>query len=205
MSESGNIIEVEVDEATFKAIQLKLGNVQSKAPRVLKNAVNATAREAKKSLAAKAQQTYTIKTSKFNKNIKKKNATLAKPEALLKISGSTNTLESFQNKTNTKRLAAKAKVRTNATLKELISDKGGKAFKAEIKNGGKNHKLKNTKPHNAILQRVGNERLPLKGFYGPSDPVMVGSEKVYGVLKPEIEKLLYKNISKQIDKVLGGK
>lgn len=197
MGTQGNLIEVTVDEATLKAIQLKLKNAKSKAPRALKNAVNATARDAKKDLAAKAQQTYTIKTSKFKKNIKQKNATVAKPEALLNVSGKMNKLENFQTRKNTKKLGAKARGRNDRSLKEIISQQGqaggGRSFTGTFKSG-----------HTGIVQRTSAARLPLRSFYGPSDPEMVGNDDVYGKIEPDIQKLLYKNISRQIDKVLGG-
>lgn len=189
----GEIIEVEVDQAMLKAIELKLGNLKSKAPRVLKNAVNATARDAKKDLAAKAQKRYTIKTTKFKKQIKQKNATISKPEALLTVSGKPNQLESFQYRKNTKKLATKAHGRTDTSLKELISSIGGKAFMAKFNSG-----------HVAIAQRESKARLPLKGFYGPSDPVMIGNDEVYGKIEPDIQKMLMKEINTQIKKVLGG-
>lgn len=193
MAENGSIIEVEVDEAMLRAIELKLGNLKSKAPRVLKNALNATARDAKKDLAAKAQQRYTIKTTKFKKQIKQKNATASKLEAVLNVSGKPNQLESFQYRKNTKKLGSKAHGRTDTSLKELISSMGGRAFVVKFSSG-----------HTAIAQRQGAARLPLKGFYGPSDPVMVGNDEVYGKIEPDIQKMLLKEINTQIRKILGG-
>lgn len=198
MSTQNSIIEVSVDEYMLRAVELKLKTLHKKAPRALKNALNATAREAKKDLAKLAQEQYTIKTAKFKKNIKQKNATISKPVAILNVNGKMNQLESFQTRKNTKRLAAKARGRQDRTLQEIASRHGqaggGKAFITTFSSG-----------HTAIAQRVGLERLPLKGFFGPSDPEMVGNEKVYGKVEPDIQKLLYKNISRQIDKILGGK
>ncbi|MCD8294677.1 MAG: phage tail protein [Clostridia bacterium] len=185
-------IDIEVDPITQKAVELKLKNMRSKTPRVLKNAVNATARQAKKELAAKAQNVYTIKTTKFKSKIKQKNATNAKPQATLTVSGQPNKLEDFQIRKNTKKLGVKARGKKSATLKEMISNVGGRAFVATFSSG-----------HTGILQREGAARLPIKSFYGPSDPTMVGNEKVYGSLEPEIRKLLLKNIQAQIKRVMS--
>lgn len=204
MAENGSIIEVEVDEAMLRAIELKLGSLRTKAPRALKNAVNATARDAKKDLAAKAQQRYVIKSTKFKKAIKQKNATIAKPTAILNVSGAPQPLINFQTKKNTKYIAAKARGRNDRSLKELISSRGGKAFTATFKMGGKNHDVVNKKAHNEIMQRESKARLPLKTFYGPSDPVMVGNDEVYGKIEPDIQKMLLKEINTQIRKILGG-
>ena len=50
MITQNEIIEVKVDEAMLQAIEIKLKRMKSKASRVLKNAVNATARAAKKNI-----------------------------------------------------------------------------------------------------------------------------------------------------------
>ncbi len=199
MSIQNEIIEVRVDEAMFRLIEIKLKEMKSKASRVLKNAVNATARDTKKELATKAQEQYTIKANKFKKQIEQKNASISKPEAILRINGQMNKLESFQIRKNTKKLGAKARGRNDRPLKELISQQGGKSFQMTVSNG------EGKKSHTFIAQRIGHSQYPVKGFYGPSDPEMIGNEKVYGKVKPDIYKLLYKNINKQIDKILGGK
>lgn len=199
MSVQNEIIEVKVDEAMLQAIEIKLKGMKSKASRVLKNVVNATARDTKKNLATKAQEQYTIKANRFKKQIKQKNASISKPEALLQITGQMNKLESFQIRKNTKVLGAKVRVKNDSILKELISRKGVRSFQMTVDNG------EGKKSHTFIAQRVGKSQYPVKGFYGPSDPEMIGNEKVYGKVKPDIYKLLYKNINKQIDKILGGK
>ena len=81
------LIDFEVDQTQLARIELKLKNCKEKAPLALKNAVNATARDAKKDLAAKAKETYAVKAPRFKKAIAQKNATKTKPVAILKITG----------------------------------------------------------------------------------------------------------------------
>lgn len=90
--------------------------------------------------------------------------------------------------------AARGKVLKASGLKSL--QKGNlKAFITKFGSG-----------HVSVVQRKGTSRLPLKKLLSPSIPTMVGNEaKVYGIVKPNIEKNLQKNIQKQIDKILGGK
>ena len=60
MGLQSGMIEFEVDQTQLQRIELKLKDMKAKAPQALKNAVNATARDAKKDLADKAKETYAV-------------------------------------------------------------------------------------------------------------------------------------------------
>lgn len=190
----GSLIDIRLDPESVKNVKEKLQGTEKKIPAVIKNALNATAKKTKKDLASRAQARYTIKTAKFNKNIKRQNASVSKLEAKLIVSGRANPLENFQYRKNTRRLGAKARGKVDSNLKELISTSGGRAFVVTFSSG-----------HTAIAQRESSARLPIKGFYGPSDPVMIGSRKVYGELEPQIQQHLQDEIKKQIRKITGGR
>ena len=197
MGLQSGMIEFEVDQTQLQRIELKL---KEKNPEdhlrtweKTKN-LNATARDAKKDLADKAKETYAVKSPRFKKAIAQKNATASNPTATLKITGAVNELADFKYKDNTSTDAARGKVLKASGLKSL--QKGNlKAFITKFGSG-----------HVSVVQRKGTSRLPLKKLLSPSIPTMVGNEaKVYGIVKPNIEKNLQKNIQKQIDKILGGK
>lgn len=61
MGLQSGMIEFEVDQTQLQRIELKLKDMKAKAPQALKNAVNATARDAKKDLADKAKETYAVR------------------------------------------------------------------------------------------------------------------------------------------------
>lgn len=61
MGLQSGMIEFKVDQTQLQRIELKLKDMKAKAPQALKNAVNATARDAKKDLADKAKETYAVK------------------------------------------------------------------------------------------------------------------------------------------------
>lgn len=193
MALQSGLIEFEVDPTQLQRIEIKLKDMKHKAPQALKNAVNATARDAKKDLANKAKETYAVKSPRFKKAIAQKNATAARPTATLKITGAVNELADFKAKANEGVNAARGKVLKASGMKPL--QKGDlKAFVTKFGSG-----------HTSVVQRRGKERLPLKKLLSPSIPTMVGNEaKVYGIVKPNIEKNLQKNIQKQIDKIMGG-
>ena len=131
----------------------------------------------KKDLADKAKETYAVKSPRFKKAIAQKNATASNPTATLKITGAVNELADFKYKDNTSTDAARGKVLKASGLKSL--QKGNlKAFITKFGSG-----------HVSVVQRKGTSRLPLKKLLSPSIPTMVGNEaKVYGIVKPNIEK-----------------
>lgn len=201
------LVEFEVDATQLQRIELKLKDMKSKAPQALKNAVNATARDAKKDLANKAKETYAVKSPRFQKAISQKNATAAKPTATLTITGKANSLSDFKYKSNSGVSGARGKLYKASSLKSLDAS-GLKAFVAKFTSGHVavvRRDPPNKYKHIAERKPIG-DATKLKEFYSPSIPRMIGNEaKVYGIVKPNIQENLQKNIHKQIDKILGGR
>lgn len=189
------MIVLNLDTKNFTAVHKALKDVGEKAPRVLASATNDTAKDARKILAKKAQETYVIKTAKFNKSMNIKKATGRQPTAVIQVKGTANDLASFKSKPSkigTPTDIVKAKVVKENKMKALQKN-GLKAFFVRYKSG-----------HASIAERISAKRLPIKNLYSLSTPGMIGSEKrVYGILKPEIQELLMKNVEKQIEKQLA--
>lgn len=185
------------DDGMVKTIADQLEEYHDKAPIVLKQALNATAKDARSMLANQAKKIYVIQKSKFNKAMTIKNASNRKLEALVVAKGSPIELINF--KTNPKKPTTgenrpevtTGKVLTASGLKRL--EKGNiKAFVAKFTSG-----------HVSIVQRRGEARLPVKKLFSPSIPKMIGNEKeVYEKVKPEIAQLLDVNIRKFIAKTI---
>lgn len=64
------MITYEVNRAELELVEKKLGDMKSKAPQVFKNAVNKTARQARKRIAQSAKGAYTVKQVGFNSHMK---------------------------------------------------------------------------------------------------------------------------------------
>ena len=175
------MFEFEFDQRTVQLVEKKLGDMKSKTPKVIKDALNRTAKQARTDLRRKAQETYTVKAGKFNRGMTIQNAT-----------GAPMPITSYRT-SMAKRAGGKAQILTAGGLKTL--QKGNiKAFKSTVGAG-----------HGGMFQRKGKERLPIKQLYSNSVPVMIGNEKrVYGVVEPKIKQNLEKNIEGQIRRVLGG-
>lgn len=189
------------DNGLIKTIADQLGEYHSKAPTVLKQALNATAKDARTMLATQAQEVYVIQKSRFNKAMEfgsKDKATLKKLEATIRAKGTS--LELLDFKTVPKKPTtgdARPDITTGKVLKssgmKRLEVGGIKAFVAQFRSG-----------HVSIVQRRGAERLPVRKLLSPSIPKMVGNEKtVYGEVKPQIAELLDANIRKYIDKTIS--
>lgn len=193
---SSGLITFEYDQQLLKTIEDALGDLQGESRKVLKNAVNKTAKQAKEKLAEKAEETYVVKKTRFTKAMATKNATVSKPEATIEITGAQLELKDFKvspatyNPSNRPSMT-KAKVLLSSSMKPLQA--GSKAFLAKFANG-----------HVSVVQRRTRRRFPLKKLLSNSIPTMIGSqERVYGIVEPDIYNDLMANIHAEIGKVLN--
>ena len=192
-----DIIEIDTKKQIAR-IEKALGDLSSKAPIVLTKAINATAKDAQIILAKKAQETYAVKSGRFNKAMKIKNASTRRLTATITATGSPMELKDFKVSPASAPTAGnrpditKGKVFSSSSLKRL--QKGNlKAFVSRFKSG-----------HVAVVQRTGTERLPVKKLLSPSIPQMLGNKKkVFNIIKPKIESNLQKNIGIQIEKMMA--
>lgn len=183
------MIAVEVDKEDLRKVQTALGKVGKDAPKVICRAINKTASKSKASLAEKARSVYTVKSGKFKSNMNIKKATYSRLEAEVLAHGKPLSITAF--KTTAPKSGAKANIVKGNGLKVL--DLGGiKAFKSKGKLNGQ------------IYQRRGKSRFPIKKLSSNSVPIMIGNEKVYGQIKPQIESDLQKNIEAQIKFLLSS-
>lgn len=193
---SKEIMQIEIDQAMLTAIEIKLKNLRKQTPRVLRNSINRTATETLRKIKKGRSAGYTIKAGEFNKEIKVQRASASHLDATIKAKGPVRTIKNFKTKDT------KAGIKTDITktgLKSLVNDAGAKVF---IATGGKVNGL--------YVQRETKDRYPLRVLHANSVPKMV--KKIYegkrgdqGEMEDFIKKTLTKNISRQIDKILGGK
>ena len=167
-------------------IERKLGRMRSEAPKVLKNAINQTARQAKNDLKDQVRKQYTVKTGKISQAMRIQRATNSKLDATIFVKGRVLNITNY--KTSAPKKGAKAQVKKNGGLKQIIGPKEITAFK------GKN---------DLIWQRRGKERYPIKPLKSISIPKAVGNEKgAYDIVKPNIKKNLKANVESQVRRIL---
>lgn len=202
------MIEVTYDRDLLYKVKKRLGRMQEQAPRVIKNAVNQTARQARRELAEEAQETYTIKKGGFYKAMRIRNASVGDLEAVISAAGSPLPLIDFR--VSTAGGQVRVQVRKDRPLAPLEKD-GIKAFVNNIAQRGQVRRRDTRKGrrggavrHMAIAQREGKKRLHIQEKFSNSIPVMIGNEDtVYGVVEPHIQEMLQTNIDREIDKILG--
>lgn len=195
-------LEFELDEVTLKNVENRLGEMKSKAPDVLKKAVNKTAKDARKDLAEKAQETYTIKTGGFNRQMRIQNATVASMTATIRATGASTKMKEF--KTYGGKGGAQLSVLINRMNGRKTFGAGSRYFVNKISKKGQSGS-----GHVGVAKFYGGgeppSRLHIKERYSISIPGMIGNERdVYGVVKPDIENNLKKNVELYASKVLGS-
>ena len=203
------LLVIGYDGALVDAVGAALGDLKSQRFKVLKNAVNATAKQAQAALVDKAQAEYAAKKGPLKRAATIKKGTDSKPEATITVKGATLELREF--KTSAPKSGAKAKILNSSTLKLIQSQKGSEA-KAFLATFGSDH--------SAIVQRQDGETYRRDGAkrqakYGPhidmtrikkllsiSFPKMVGGSAVLGELAPDIYDTLLENVNKEIRRVM---
>ena len=203
------LLVIEYDGALVDAVGAALGDLKSQRFKALKNAVNATAKQAQAALVDKAQAEYAAKKGPLKRAATIKKGTDSKPEATITVKGATLELREF--KTSAPKSGAKAKILNSSTLKLIQSQKGSKAkaFLATFESG-----------HSAIVQRQDGETYRrdgakrqakhgrhidmtrIKKLLSISFPKMVGGSAVLGELAPDIYDTLLENVNKEIRRVM---
>lgn len=199
------MITYEYDNRTLRDVERKLGSLKSEAPKALKDAINATARQARTDLAAEAQKTYTVKNAGFNRQMKLFNATKSHLEALISSRGENLPMKSFSVR------VLKHKISVEINRKNSRKALYGKYFVNNIARRGQVRKKATNKgakgtavKHLAVAKRESEKRLHIHEIFSVSIPQMIGNEKdVYGIVEPNIESNLQSNVNRQVAKILG--
>ena len=213
---------IEVPQDVIDRLNDQLKSMPEKAPDALRKTINDTAKSARREVARQAQDQYAVKAGAFNKAMKIENATQRYLQATIHTEGRPLPLYGFKARKNMGMTAAKAKVLSQGSLKELIlknGDGNGKDLKAFVTKAGK---------HVGIFQRMNpdekrkqqsyfdslakgekgkktTKRNAIKQLYSVSIPQMAGSEKrVYSQVHPVIMEELHRRLEEHIAEVMEG-
>lgn len=220
---------ITVDIPDIKKIERQLGQYRDQAPTVLSRAINGAAKSARRTLADRVKKTYTVKVSGVSKDLKLKKATKGRLYADLNSKGKPIPLSQYKVsppkpvKGSVEMHQAK-NIKENS-MKDLIKQLGGsemKGFTAKMKSGhvgmfvrvpGKylksysypNRKRKYIGPPHSWRVKTTHGRNAITELFGPSMPQMIGGARVAEkYLENEIEKVLYKHVMAEIDRVKAG-
>ena len=180
----------DLEQASFAALTNKLRELAgTKANTYIARALNKTAVTARKKLASKAQDAYTVKTRGFNSEMQIKKATSGDLVAEIKSHGNTLDVDKFHWSKGGKKTGAKINV-VKAGLKPIHKNEP----KAFVGGGSANGK---------VYYRKGKSRLPIEKVKSKSVPYMIGSNRVFVPTRSEIESDLKKYMQQQIKALLG--
>ena len=162
---------IELDEA-LEYCRERLGDMKAKAPLVIRNAINKTAKEAKKQDEKITKQTYTAKSDINSLQFKK--ATTGNLQAILKDKGANISMSHFNTYVGKTKISA------------VINTKHGR--KTLGKYGNKSFFW------NTIFVRQGKSRLPIEKMASISSPVMHGNDGTWGTIENDVHQKLYEII-----------
>lgn len=211
-------MSVIVKAANLSQVERRLGYMKEKAPKVLKMAVNDTAKKARSRLAKEAKKKYVVKVSGFKSVMGIKLATNNNPEAVIHASGKKIPLAKFSYK--------EGELGTgkyfNPTLRRYQTGAGGISATGKILKGTRFKASSSAKlkwfvakmgsGHTGIFQRTGvprhqgsRDNPELEQKMGASIPEMIGNEKhVYGIVEPYIQDDLKEAVNRHVMHALRG-
>lgn len=210
---------ITIECANLEEVQKKLRGMEQKAPKVLKLAVNDTARKAKQRLASEVQKNYAVKGVGLNDKMKIDFASASNPTATIHVKSSPISLYKFKRRGGT---LGKGRY-YNPTLHRYQTGKGGRAAmvqqlkgsslkEAQLNDGGKQLKAfiaTMSSSHAGVFQRrpgkKRGDRGEIRELMGSSIPVMVGNKKrVYGIVEPHIKSDLETAVNRHVQRALKG-
>lgn len=181
-------INVFIDiDSELEYARKRLGDLQKKAPMVIRTAINKTAKEAKKMDERITKKTYTAKGDIHSLQFQK--ATTANLQAILKDRGSNVSMTHFSHYAGKTKVSA---IINSSHGRKTLGKYGNKAFINALANGG-----------SGIAVRVGKSRTPIEKMASISSPVMHGNDGTWGTIEPGIRQKLHENVKKEIERILG--
>ena len=191
-------LEIDTDAEVEKIIR-QLDRFKDKlgAPAVLQKVVKTTAQKVKTQLVKDAKKRYALVDESGLKDQNKGAPRIttqkgAAVSAVITSKGSMQDIMAFLTQPNTKTGAAAAQILNEGREKEL--KKGNlKAFVTRFASG-----------HVAIVQRRGENRLPVKKLLSPAVPHMLGNEEVRKQAETLAFQIMQKEMEKQIRKITAA-
>mgnify|MGYP001126466612 CR=1 FL=1 len=188
----GESIEIYLDG--MEELRRNFSKLRVSAPGVVRLAVNETAIKARQDLYEKADSTYKVKKTKFNKSLKITKASNSTLTAIISTKGRPLALAAFDYRRHTKS--------GRATKPVQLGEPGHRAFVARMPNP-------NGADHLGIFVRVKGTQMKdkpkkeqIREFFGSGVPVMIGGERVYGSLQGQIEDQLKYALRRHAERVI---
>lgn len=213
----GESIEVYLDG--LEELKRDFSKLRVSAPEIVKMAVNETAIKARQDLYKKADSTYKVKKTKFNKSLKLNKASVSSLTATIHTKGRPLALSAFEYRRHTKAGRAAMAHQLQSTRPVQLGEPGYRAFVARMQNAkgpghlgifvrveGSESKASEEyrKSDKFKFKKKPKPREQIREFFGSSVPVMVGGERVFGSLKNQIEDELKNALRRHAERILNS-
>ncbi len=184
---------ITIDAEQIKRAELLLKNIPGGIDKAIVRAINRSVESAQTAAVKKVKDRYYIKAGDVRKTIKIKKANYSDRIAIIRATGSPVALSKFSvtpSKPPKKRRKTPVKVRV---LKGESPKSLTHAFVTRLSSG-----------HIGVFERVGKARYPIKQFYGPSVPQMLGHDSVVKYVEERAKEQLIKRFDHEIERLLRG-
>jgi hypothetical protein len=175
----------------MERLQEVLGNTPREIPKVVAHAINRSAEAARTQAARSAREIYNVQYKAILKTIKIQKAHPGNLQANVKSVGSPLSLIKFKVEPNRPQPKRKTPILVSVKKGSRKPFEGG--FVAQMGNG-----------HNNVFARTTKKRFPIKNFYGPSIPKMIGSDSVSRAVEDRAMEILDTRLEHEISQMLGG-
>ncbi len=204
-----NSTNINIDVAVnLDAANTRLGEIPGQVNKAVRFAVNDTAKQARSRLTAKIRETYTVKLAGLNKALRIKNATNRNLTAHITGEKRHIPLHRYKYKISVHEEYGEVfsvMKKKNSSMKAIISKKNkakaflatARAFKGRDRNGETIYDEE--KKFTGVFQREDKGRdAKLHVLWGDSVGQMLVNEDVYGIVRPDIENDLKRNLERHI-------
>lgn len=209
----GESIEIYLDG--LEVLKRDFSTLRVSAPEVVRLAVNETAIKARQDLLKKADSTYKVKKTKFNKSLRLTKASNSTLTAIISTKGRPLALAAFDYRRHTKGGRAAMAHQLQTTRPVQLGEPGHRAFVARMPNasgpghlgifvrveGSESKASKEYRKSDKSKKKL-KPREQIREFFGSGVPVMVGGKRVYGSLSNEIGDQLKYALRRHAERVL---
>lgn len=180
-------VVVEVDKSTIRYVQLRLGELERRAPNAISNALNRGMANINTNIRKEVRKDYHIKAGDVNATLSKNRASRGSLSATVISKGHLIGLEKF--KVSPKTINPNRKTPLTVSVKKSGGKKVGGAFMAEV-NGPK------------LFMRIKKSRLPIRRLFGPSIPQMLGREDIRASIELQGRDTFERRLQHEINRIL---
>jgi hypothetical protein len=182
---------IELRAQHMEKLEEILGRTPKQIPIVVSRAINRSAEAARTQAARSARETYNVKYQAILKTIKIQKAYPGFLQASVRSVGSPLSLMKFKVEPN--RPQPKRKTPILVSVKKGSRKPFKDGFVAQMRSG-----------HLNVFARTTKKRFPIKDFYGPPIPKMLGNESVIRYVEEKAMDVLDTRLEHEINRMLGG-